>query len=86
MEVTLADGSQVEASTTCLVPLVVCSARSQALHCVVECRVLPRLNHDVVLGVDWLQATNPVIDWQACTVSVSCDGQGGSHVLHALPM
>ena len=63
MDVTLADGSQVLASQTCLVPLVVCSARCQALHCVVECRVLPQLNHDIVLGVDWLQATNPVIDW-----------------------
>ena len=63
MDVTLADGSQVLASQTCLVPLVVCSARCQALHCVVECRVLPQLNHDIVLGVYWLQATNPVINW-----------------------
>ena len=63
MDVTLADGSQVLALQTCLVPLVVCSAHCQALHCVAECRVLPQLNHDIVLGVDWLQATNPVIDW-----------------------
>ena len=62
MEVTLADRSQVEASKACLVPLFVCSACYQASHCVVECRVLPRLNYDVVLGVDWLQATNPIID------------------------
>ena len=63
MDMTLADGSQVLALQTCLVPLVVCSAHYQALHCVVERRVLPQLNHDVVLGVDWLQVTNPVIDW-----------------------
>ena len=63
MDVMLADGSQVLALQTCLVPLVVCSAHFQALHGVVECRVLPQLNHDIVLGVDWLQATNPVIDW-----------------------
>ena len=63
MDATLADRSQVLASPTCLVPLVVCSANCQVLHCVVECRVLPQLNHDIVLGVDWLQATNPVIDW-----------------------
>ena len=63
MKVNLADRSQLEASKTCLVPLVVCSARYQALHCVVKCRVLPRLNHDIVLGADFLQATNPVIDW-----------------------
>ena len=63
MDITLADRSQVLALQTCLVPLVVCSAHCQALHCVVECRVLPQLNHDIVLGIDWLQATNPVIDW-----------------------
>ena len=63
MNITIADKSQVLASQTCLMPLVVCSAHFQALHCVVECRVLPQLNHDVVLGVDWLQANNPVIDW-----------------------
>ena len=60
MEVTLADGNQVKVSQTCCVPLVVCSG---ALHCTINCRVLPQLNHDVVLGVDWLQATNPSIDW-----------------------
>ena len=63
MYVMSADRSQVLASQTCLVPLVVCSARCQALHCVVECCVLPQLNRDVVLGVDWLQAANPVINW-----------------------
>ena len=63
MDVTLSDGSQVLASQTCLVPLVVCSACCQALHCVAKCRVLLQLNHNVVLGIDWLQATNPVINW-----------------------
>ena len=63
MDVMLADGSQVLALQTCLVPLVVCSACCQTLHCVVAFHVLPQLNHDVVLGVDWLQATNPVINW-----------------------
>ena len=63
MDVTLADRSQVLALQTCLVPLVVCSACCQVLHYIVECRVLPQLNHDIVLGVDWLQATNPIIDW-----------------------
>ena len=63
MDVTLADGSQLLASQTCLVPLVICSSCCQMLHCVVECRDLPQLNRDIVLGVDWLQATNPFIDW-----------------------
>ena len=62
MGMTLADGSQVMASQTCLVPLVICSAHCQALHCVAKYHILPQLNRDVVLGVDWLQATNPVIN------------------------
>ena len=63
MDVMLADRSKVLALQTCLVLVVVCSACCQVLHCVVECCVLLQLNHYVVLGVDWLQATNPVIDW-----------------------
>ena len=63
MEVTLADSNQVEVSKTRLVPLVVCTVHYQALHCVVKCQVSPRLNHDTVLVLNWLQVTNPVIDW-----------------------
>ena len=55
------------------------------MRCTVNCRVLLQLNHDIVLGVDWLQATNPSIDWQACMVEVDCGEHGGTHVLHALP-
>ena len=63
MDLMLANGSQILVSHTCLAPLVVCSACYQSLHCVVECRALPQLNHDIILGVDWLQATNPVNNW-----------------------
>ena len=47
--------------------------------------MLPDLNHDVVLGVDWLQATNPTIDWQACTVTLMCQGSAAPAVLSGLP-
>ena len=62
IDVTLADESSVSASDTCLVPLVVCAGCGSAFHCMVKCCVLPELNHDIVLGIDWLQVTNPVID------------------------
>ena len=70
MDVMLADGSQVSASHTCLVPLAVCAKRGRAFHCVVKCHVLPEVNHNMVLGINWLQATNPEIDLLTCTVSV----------------
>ena len=57
MDVMLADGSQVSASHMCLVPLVVCVENGRALHCAVKCHVLPKLNHDVVLGIDCRQQT-----------------------------
>ena len=63
MSVTLADGSSVEASETCVVPLVFCLDSECAASCMVECRVLLRLNHDVVLGHDWLHYVNPAINW-----------------------
>ena len=53
--------------------------------CTVNCRVLLQLNHDVVLGVDWLQAANSSNNWQTCTVEVNCGENGGTHVLRALP-
>ena len=69
----------------CLVLLTVCADRGIALHTVVCCHVLPCLNHDVVLGIHWLLAANPVIDWQACTMSVEYAGHQGAVTLHALP-
>ena len=63
MLVTLADGSNVEASETCVVPLVFCSDTGRAVSCTVECCVFLRLNYDVILGHDWLQYVNPAINW-----------------------
>ena len=85
MTVTLADGSLVTTSTLCQVPLVACANKGKAVAFGLECRVLPHLNHDVVLGVDWLSATNPTIDWQACTVALECVGSTAPAVLSGLP-
>lgn len=54
MEVTLADGSLVSSSQLCQVPLVACTDKGQAVVFSQKCRVLPDLNHDLVLGIDWL--------------------------------
>ena len=40
MSVTLADGSNVEASEMCVVPLVFYSDTGRAVSCAVECHVL----------------------------------------------
>ena len=38
--------------------------------CRVLCHVLPNLTSDVVLGLDWLHAINPWIDWKAYSLSL----------------
>ena len=63
MSVTLADGSNAKATEAFVVPLVFCSDSGHAISCTVECRVLSHLNHDVVLGHDWLHHVNPAINW-----------------------
>ena len=62
MSVTLADGSNFEASETCIVPLVFCSDSGHAVLWTVECHALLCLYHDVVLGHDWLHHINPAIN------------------------
>ena len=83
MRVTLADGSFIDCSTA--VPLYLklygnlqlCSSGvSKMVHvgCHVLCHVLPNLTSDVVLGMDWLHAINPWIDWNAYSLSLDCRG------------
>ena len=86
MLVALADGSNVEASKTCIVSLVFCADTGRAVSCPLECCGLSCLNHDVVLGHDLLQHVNPAINWEACTVSVEYVGAIKPLVLAALPV
>ena len=45
--------------------------------CPVLCHVLPNLTSDVVLGMDWIHAINPQIDWKVNSLSLDCE----SHTL-----
>ena len=74
MRVTLADGLFIDCSTTIplylklLGNLQLCSSGvSKMVHvgCHVLCYVLLNLTSDMVLGMDWLHAINPRIDWHA---------------------
>ena len=69
-----------------VVYLVFCSDTGHAVSCTVECRVLSHLNHNVLLGYDWLHHVNREINWYTCTVSVECAGAVKSLVLAALPV
>ena len=46
----------------------------------VEFRVVPRLNHPVILGMQWLATYNPTIDWSQRTVALKHNNN-----MHTLP-
>ena len=50
---------------------------SEIVHvgCYVLCYILPQLTSSVVLGMDWLHAINPLIDWNAYPLSLECIGE-----------
>ena len=47
---------------------------------------MPKLSYDIVLGVDWLQACNPTIDWWAYTVTLPVHGESQGRVIAGLPV
>ena len=61
---------------------LVFSEVSEMVHigCHVLFCVLPNLTSDVVLGIDWLHAINPWIDWHAYSLFLDC----GGHTVHIL--
>ena len=84
IRVTLADGSFVDCST--IVPLYLKLCGNLQLYyfgvftkvyvvCHVLCHVLPNLTSDVVLGMDWLHAINPQIDWHAYSLYLDYGGR-----------
>jgi len=63
MHVTLADGTVIESAHVVNAVLMVGDVRM-----LIVARVVDNLSHAVVLGMDWLQAQNPHIDWVAYRV------------------
>ena len=48
--------------------------QSISLDMPVRCYVLDHLSSDLVLGMDWLQTYNSVIDWIGSTLDLCVDG------------
>ena len=71
---------------TCYVPIITCIMSKKPVYCVVQCRILPTLQHDFVLGVNWLQQVNPVIDWQAYILQITVEGLQNLQYLSGLPV
>ena len=82
--VSLADASYIYYSTDIPFNLKLCgnlqyspSIVSKTVHvvCSVLCHVLPNVTSDMVLGIYWLYAINPLIDWNNYSLSMVCEGE-----------
>lgn len=63
LTVTLADGSELACSEAVLAVVEFIGQDGRSIRLVVSFRVVERLHNDCILGVDWLKANNPMIDW-----------------------
>ena len=63
LAVTLADGSELACSEAVSAVVEFIGQDGRSIRLVVSFRVVERLHNDCILGVDWLKANNPVIDW-----------------------
>ena len=64
LTVTLADGSELSPAGEAVSAVVEFIGQDgRSIRLVVSFRVVERLHNDCILGVDWLKANNPVIDW-----------------------
>ena len=71
MYIHLATGSEVVSDPICTAPIVFCDIGGHAITQYVTCYTVKDLSYDLFLGVDWLKATNPVIDWVACSLELT---------------
>ena len=84
MRATLADNSIVNYSTAIPLYWKLCrilqqspSIVSEIVHigCSILYCILPNLTSDVVLGMDWLHAINPLVDWNNLSLYLDCVGE-----------
>ena len=65
LRVSLADNTVVLSTKLASVKITFDGSDTQEI----EFRVVPRLNHPLILGLQWLRQTNPVINWTALRVT-----------------
>ena len=41
----------------------------------VDFRIVPKLNHGCILGMEWFACWNPEIDWTRRSISLTVDGK-----------
>ena len=71
MSIRLITSSEVVSHLMYTILIVFCDVGGYAIALYVTCWVTKSLTYDIILGMDWLKSTNPVIDWVACSLELT---------------
>ena len=82
ISIRLATGSEVISDSMYNIPTIFCDVGGHAIKQQVPCQIIENLQYDVVLDIDWLKSTNPVIDWVAFSLNLT--GGAQVHIIIAL--
>ena len=66
------------------VPIVFCDIGGYEITQYITCWIIRNLSYDIILGIDWLKYTNPVIDWVAWSLELTVGAK--LHIALALPV
>ena len=84
MSIHLATGIQAVLDSMCTIPKVFCDTGRQAITQHITCLLVKNLSYDIILGMDWLKTTNPVIDCVACPLELTVGDN--MYIVLALPV
>ena len=79
----LATGREIVLNLLCIVRIVFCDMVWYAIALHITYWIIKELSYDIVLGMNWLKSTNPVVYWVACSLELT--GDANQHTLLALP-
>ena len=74
LRITVADGKSFKCNSVVSIVLLFGTGMGNGcLQLPVDRYVSQDLSSEVILGVNWLETHNPVIDWVACTIKFPCN-------------
>ena len=75
MSIRLATGSVLVLDSLCTVPIESCNIVGHAIKQQVPCQIIKYLQYDIILVMDLLKSTNPVIDSVVCSLDLTVGAQ-----------
>ena len=67
----LATSSEVVLDLMCSVSLMFYDVSGHAITKYIACWIMKSQSYDIVVGMDWLKPTNPIIEWLACCLDLT---------------